>query len=292
MGCKEKKPFLVIHDDGVAATANPESATFPDSCQVTLNLPHAKLLHEKQGMIVGVRDPVSNRYDVQLQDEGDIKAWGSTIFKAAHGEIKWRVPVKSPPDLTHLTEKERNYLKGTNKKLLPPRPIFKQSEETNSFQQSSTNLSFTSPNTLATEGSCLKDTPVPVSPPKQRNILASPSSRLGTQASCLLSCLNQIFNFFSDCLAKFVAAPLSSSGQESEKAVRRNLLAIALWMLHLIPSSRSTRLSRILTDRLTPLLKLSHLPNQVPPNGTIFCCTIHVSAADSRLQSQKEAVGC
>ena len=89
VGCKEKKPFMVIHDDGVSATANPESATFPDSCQVTLNLPHAKLLHEKQGMIVGVRDPISNRYDVQLQHEADIKAWGNTIFKAAHGEINF-----------------------------------------------------------------------------------------------------------------------------------------------------------------------------------------------------------
>ena len=187
---------MVIHDDGVSATANPESATFPDSCQVTLNLPHAKLLHEKQGMIVGVRDPISNRYDVQLQHEADIKAWGNTIFKAAHGEIKWRESVKAQSDdLSHLTEKEKNFLKGSNKKSLPARPFFKQSEETNSCQLLSKTLPFTSPNTSATEGSCLRDTPVLVSPPKQRNVLASPSSRSGAQALCEISCLILIFCF-------------------------------------------------------------------------------------------------
>jgi hypothetical protein len=89
-GCPEKKLFMVIHDDGVAATANPESATFPDSCEVSLHMPDADLLHKKEGIIVGVRHPVTQQYQVQLQDEQIRNAFGRMIVRAGEDSLRWR----------------------------------------------------------------------------------------------------------------------------------------------------------------------------------------------------------
>ena len=94
---------MVIHDEGVKmATANPETATFPDSCQVSLNWPDAALLHTKEGTIVGVPDPVTKKYQVQLKDEGTIKAWGSTLVPADEDQIKWIAQDKWPKELTEV----------------------------------------------------------------------------------------------------------------------------------------------------------------------------------------------
>jgi hypothetical protein len=173
VGCPEKKPFMVVHDDGVAATANPETATFPDSCQVTLNWPDAELLNKKQGVIVGVRDPVSNQYSVQLQDENVIKAWGSSIVKVAEGQIKWRVSGNAP------TPSDEEYPKQKGSKL-PARPSFDPVKPSDSTTQKSATIpSFVSPSTAAQEGgySRSQDTPAISSPPSQRKLLASSNSR-------------------------------------------------------------------------------------------------------------------
>lgn len=183
-GCTEKKHFMVVHDDGVAATANSESATFPDSCQVTLNLPDAELLHKKQGTIVGARDPVCKQYQVQLQDKQTIESWGSTIVKVSEAQMKWHEPESKPES---QSEKEKEYVGTSKNSKLPSRPFIHKTSANQNCNSTKAQVSFVSPSTLATEG-FRKDTPAnglirskvtpaPASPPPQRSLLSSPPSR-------------------------------------------------------------------------------------------------------------------
>jgi hypothetical protein len=156
-GCAEKQHFMVIHDDGVTATANPESATFPDCCQVVLNWPDASLLHQQPGSIVGVRDPVTNRYQVQLQDPKTITALGCTIVHAEEDKIKWKL-VENSSETLNQTYKSYTVDKIGNFRKLPTRPYI----ETTASQ-------FLSPSTTAS-GSSLPS-PLLASPPYQRSQL-------------------------------------------------------------------------------------------------------------------------
>jgi hypothetical protein len=209
-GCTEKKHFMVIHDDGVAATANPESATFPDFCQVTLNLPDAEILHKEQGTIVGARDPVSKQYQVQLHNKETIESWGSRIVKVSEAQMKWHQP---EPKNESQSEKEKEYV-GTNKNSkLPSRPFISKTFANQNCNSTKAQVSFVSPDTLGTEGfrkdtpatglNRLKDTPAPASPPPQRSLLSSPSSRQGISTCCLLASFS-----ISNCLQVFW--PISS----------------------------------------------------------------------------------
>ena len=178
---------MVIHDEGVKlATANPETATFPDKCKVSLNFPDAELLHKKEGTIVGIRDPVTKKYQVQLADEDCIKAWGSTIVNADEDEIRW---IARPTESTEIQNSKDHEYSGKDKagnfKSLPTRPYISQPTTQASAARSghansshSNKASFVSPPTLATEG---QHPPVPASPPQQRQQLACPSSTSSTR---------------------------------------------------------------------------------------------------------------
>jgi hypothetical protein len=199
---------MVIHDDGVAATANPESATFPDFCQVTLNLPDAEILHKKQGTIVGARDPVSKQYQVQLQDKSTIESWGSTIVKVSEAQMKWHEPKPESQ-----SEKEKEYVGTSKNSKLPSRPFICKTFANQNCNSTKAQVSFVSPSTLATEGFRKdtpatglirsKDTPAPASPPPQRSLLSSPSRRQGTSTCCLFASFS-----ISNCLQ--VSWPISS----------------------------------------------------------------------------------
>ena len=255
-GCAEKKPFMVWHDDGVAATANPESATFPDTCEVTLNWPDAELLNKKKGIIVGVRDPVSNQYSVQLQDEDVIKAWGSTVVQASESQIKWRMP-ENPK----LSDKETSYVEKAATQKLPARPYINKKPSPQS--DSTTRAPFASPDTLATGSSNLrKDTPAAVSPVKQRSLI----SRSGTQTFCVPASITN--SFFADLPANLTVA---SRHRSAEEPLHR--LATMHRIISTLSSSNDKCLPHILKASPTPPLKQQHHPNQPPLNGTVFYCT-------------------
>ena len=243
---------MVIHDEGVKmATANPETATFPDSCQVILNWPDAALLHTKDGTIVGVRDPVTKKYQVQLKDEATIKAWGSTLVPADEDQIKWIPQDKWPKELTEVQNlKDLEYAgndKANKPKSLPTRPYILQTSAArpgNANPSQSQQASFVSPPTKATEG---RHPPTIASPPQQRQQLLSPSStgsrRPANQPNGLRSAAAAFFLFtlFKSPtifaappanLAAVVARPLPSS---TEAAVHRDSQSTKVLKPHPLP---------------------------------------------------------
>ncbi len=166
-GCAEKKLFMVIHDDGVAATANPESATFPDSCEVSLHMPDAALLNNKVGTIVGVRDPVTKQYQVQLKDDNDNieeirNSYGRMIVRAGEDCLRWNRPANCSPEA----------------KKFPARPYI---PPQNASNHQSCLVSLT-PNTKAT-GYGPPPSANPASPVMQRKQLASDDSSNSVTAS-------------------------------------------------------------------------------------------------------------
>jgi hypothetical protein len=141
----QKKPFYEVYDHGIAdPTENPETATFPDSCGVTLNLPDAALLHNTVGYVVGVRDPATKKYQVRLVDEDTIKEWGSAIVSVDEDQIKWISRNSWPTQLTEIqNEKDRMYAghDRTGKvKSLPATPLLRRA------------FLFVNPPTQATQG--------------------------------------------------------------------------------------------------------------------------------------------
>jgi hypothetical protein len=139
--CPEKKHFMVVHDDGVAATANPESATFPDSCQISLHMPDASLLHAKTGTIIGVRDAVTQLYKVQLQDQEVIKNYGQTIVSAAEDNMRWK-------QLDDESPAAKAYCNHHKSKKLPSRPFIPKPAQNGAA--SCSRPSFASPETMIT----------------------------------------------------------------------------------------------------------------------------------------------
>ena len=211
---KEKKLFMVVHDDGVTATANPESATFPDTCEVELNMADADLLHKQKGIIIGVRNPDTNLYQVQLHrikgQEKTIEKLGSPVVVAKENELKWnnvRPDEKTETEqgtkteqgkVFQGTETERAYLSYNNKnpskqKKLPARPTFNLFPDADSGNSTKSRTDLFSPSTAASlappAGGSLAD--VCPSPPQPRSQLDSPSFRSGTHpfrcSLCFLS---------------------------------------------------------------------------------------------------------
>ncbi len=191
MNSKEKKLFMVVHDDGVTATANPESATFPDTCEVALNMADAGLLHDKKGIIIGVQDPVTNLYRVQLHRKGGqeeaIDEWGSAVVEAKESELKWNNvrPGEQSTETEQYTDTERAYLRihPSKPKKLPARPTFNLfNAVADNGNSAKSRIPFVSPNTAASfappAGGVLAD--ACPSPPQPRSQLDSPSFRSGT----------------------------------------------------------------------------------------------------------------
>jgi hypothetical protein len=190
--CPEKKHFMVIHDDGVAATANPESATFPDSCQVSLYMPDATLLHEKTGIIVGVRDSVTQQYKVLLQDQELIQKCGQTIVTAVEDSMRW----KQPDDDSSAA---KSYFNNHKSKKLPSRPYIPKS--TQNEKTSNSRPSFASPETMIT-GCAPPLCGGPASPDNLRSQLAPPAgSTRCTAAEPPVSPIRSVFG--SSCLCCF-----------------------------------------------------------------------------------------
>jgi hypothetical protein len=196
---KEKKLFMVVHDDGVTATANPESATFPDTCEVELNMADAGLLHQKKGIIIGVRNPETNLYRVQLhrqEQEETIDKWGSPIVEAKENELKWNTvrPDAQKTETEQATETERAYLRIPNnnnpskQKKLPARPTFNLfNAVAHNGNSTNSQIPFVSPHTMASiappAGGGLADAcPSPLQP---RSQLDSPSFRSATLPAAL-----------------------------------------------------------------------------------------------------------
>lgn len=294
---------MVIHDEGVKlATANPETATFPDKCKVSLNFPDAESLHKKEGTIVGVRDPVTKKYQVQLADEDFIKAWGSTIVNADEDEIRWIPQSNWPTESTEIQNSKDHEYAGNDKagkpKSLPTRPYISKPTTQASAARSghansshSNQASFVSPPTLATEG---QHPPAPASPPQQRQQLACPSSTSSTRPtkqfnglrSATLACFS-ILNFKRPTifaappanLAVVAVRPLPSG---TEAAVQRYPQSTQVLIPHPVPFSSNIQLSRYLKAKPPP-----HHPHQPPANGMCFCCAFPCSPALTSVPSSK-----
>jgi hypothetical protein len=116
-----------VCDHGIIdPTLHPETATFPDSCQVSLILPDTKLLDKKDGTVVGLRDAVTKKYRVQLADETTVAAWGRAIVEVNEEQLKWIDQSKWPVQLhENQISKEREFAgsdKAGRPKSLPTRP--------------------------------------------------------------------------------------------------------------------------------------------------------------------------
>jgi hypothetical protein len=116
-----------VCDHGIIdPTLHPETATFPDSCQVSLILPDTQLLDKKDGTVIGLRDVVTKKYRVQLADETTVAAWGRAIVEVNEEQLKWIDQSKWPVQLhENQNSKEREYAgndKAGRHKSLPTRP--------------------------------------------------------------------------------------------------------------------------------------------------------------------------
>jgi hypothetical protein len=271
---KEKKLFMVVHDDGVTATANPESATFPDTCEVELNMADAELLHEKKGIIIGVRNPDTNLYRVQLHRQGQeetIDKWGSPIVEAKENELKWNTvrpgaqkteteqptvvnivrPDAQKTEAEQATETaERAYLRiphnnnPSKQKKLPARPTFSLfNAVAHNGNSTNSQIPFVSPHTVASiappAGGGLAD--ACPSPPQPRSQLDSPSFRSAT----LPLCCSLSHQTLPAALSLSLAPSFSTSADPPtnieaqplslKQKVRRRTAGTAPWMLQRCP---------------------------------------------------------
>ena len=227
---KEKKLFMVVHDDGVTATANPESATFPDTCEVELNMADAGLLDKQKGIIIGVRNPETNKYRVQLhhikEQEDTIKKLGSPIVEATENQLKWNVRSDE-----RNTVAEQAYLPNNNSsskpKTLPARPTFNLYKANADKSQ----IPFVSPHTAASLGTSEGSHPTDVcpSPPQQRSQLVSPSSRSETYPAVLCA-LTHFFSTCADPITNIVA--IEALLLPLKQTVHRLTPVTTPWLLH------------------------------------------------------------